>query len=353
MIPLDIPATRSALAHARDRIECACRHLRASHGSTDNGIGAGPCGGGPDDPTCQHLCDQFRPQPGTGTPQCARYGHGPMRTAAPERIHPRTDWCGTWWQCAQPECTITVLRPASAFWTWHARHAPSDHLYLAWRDVNLDEAQPGQPTITTVRATLTVPGRPPLRLAEQATGSTVTYRLGGHRARGALEIRPSYSNDTEALPSDVAIHLGISGAEWVHDSKRAELPEINGVTLHGHHLIHPPSYLLEPRPRRNFDRTGPGDIADATRLYFSAILAAILRHHSNRPQHDAELLAYATEHAGGRLANLRHGRITKCCKRLHDAQAELAELETAATHLALLASRHHEHDHTTSNDGQP
>jgi hypothetical protein len=276
-----------------------------------------------------------------------------MRTADPDRLHHRTDWCGTWWECTQPECTITVLRPAPDFWTWHAQHAPSDHLYTTWRDINLDKPSSAtQPKTTTVRATLTVPGRPSLRIAEQATGSTVTYRLGGRRARGAIEIRPSYSDDIEALPSDVAIHLGVSGAEWVHDSKREELPEINGVTLYGHHLIHPPSYLLEPRPRHNFDRTGPGDVSDATRLYFSAILAAILRHHTNRPQYDAEILAYAAEAASGRLANLRHGRIATCRKRLADAQAELAELETAATHLALLASRQDEYDNT-GNDRQP
>jgi hypothetical protein len=301
-----------------------------------------------------------------------------MRATDTAAIDADTSWCGTWWECTQPACPITVLRPSTGFWAWHTEHAPTDNLLAAWQAGQASTAGPGNdqsdanreaagrraeldpatapaadlhatantttvPTSlarATVRRRLTLHGGyPPVNIAEQADPATATYRFLGRRATGTIVIIPDFGDETEPIPTRVHVHLG-AGPRYSHDRDRTDQPVINGVTLHGRLWLHPAALLARDKPRLTFDKTGGSRTTDD---YATAILTAILTHWLNRPQRGDELHTIARQRAASRLAHLHHGAIRQARERLTKARAELAELDQAAAQLADLATQHQHH----------
>lgn len=107
------------IAFAKERLLCACGHVRNSHSTEqDRGIGSGQCGIQPCD------CQRFTLGPEVTVPVCHRDpAHGLRRPVAASAVpsemrqHSAEDvhWCGAWFYCTELTCmNTTVLMPSPA-----------------------------------------------------------------------------------------------------------------------------------------------------------------------------------------------------------------------------------------------
>ena len=189
------------------------------------------------------------------------------------------------------------------------------------------------------RARLTLP--PPYRHVNIAAhdgedAASAIYRFRAARATGTIIIYPTFSDGTEPNPTRAEIQLG-DGPRYSSSSQRTDNPVINGVTLSGRVIVNPVEFVARERPWLRFDKTGGGDATDG---FASAIVAAIVRHWLEQPQHAERLRTAARRHAAARLRSLHRQAIRPTQERLAAAAAELATLNIAAARLTTLATAH-------------
>ncbi|WP_329020807.1 hypothetical protein [Streptomyces sp. NBC_01601] len=137
----------------------------------------------------------------------------------------------------------------------------------------------------------------------------VVYTVSGPRTRGLFTVSPD-PYDNGVIPQGLSISYGRPLADDSNSRLREEMPQINGVIVHGAWRYGGRTPITPTSPPQLPARVATGDgryaaAPAATTARASAVLRALVLHHLARPDRDALRIAAGKQRVAGRRRSVR------------------------------------------------